>query len=99
MNSFPTAAICALCLVVFSTSIFAQTSQQPVCASLNAANLTYDQNFDTLATSGTTNTSVPTGFGFSETGVNAANLGYGLDHRRLLCQQYGLTDHCYHRKI
>ena len=71
MNSFPNAAICALCLVVFSTSIFAQTSQQPVCASLNAANLTYDQNFDTLATSGTTNTSVPTGFGFSETGVNA----------------------------
>jgi len=71
MKFFPTAVICALCVITFCTAAFAQTGQAPVCASLTAANLTYNQNFDTLATSGTTNTSVPVGFGFSETGVNA----------------------------
>ena len=71
MKFFPTTVICALCLFVLCSTAPAQTGQAPVCASLTAANLTYNQNFDTLASSGSTGTTVPVGFGFSETGVNA----------------------------
>ncbi len=42
----------------------------PTCASLTVSTLTYTQNFDTLASTGTSST-VPTGFGFSETGTSA----------------------------
>ncbi len=44
----------------------------PTCASLTTSTLTYTQDFDTLAASGTSST-VPTGFGFAESGSAADN--------------------------
>lgn len=57
--------LAAFCLALFSANGSAQT-----CASLTAGNLTYTQNFDTLANTGTSST-VPTGFGFVESGTGA----------------------------
>jgi uncharacterized protein len=56
-------------LIFLNNSIKAQ-GVQPTCASLTVSNLTYSQNFNTLANSGTSS-SVPTGFGFSEMGTSA----------------------------
>ncbi|MEJ7847139.1 MAG: carboxypeptidase-like regulatory domain-containing protein [Pyrinomonadaceae bacterium] len=50
---------------------------EPVCHSLTAGNLTYIQNFDSLATAGPTGSTLPTGFGFAEVGSNM-NTTYGV---------------------
>lgn len=63
----------AICPVAFNSAARAQTvTVAPVCQSLTAGNLTYSTDFNTLAASGTTNTAVPAGFGFSETGTSAS---------------------------
>ena len=56
-------------LIVAAGNISGQGTP-PTCAPLTALNLTYTQNFDTLATSGTSSV-VPLGFGFAETGTAA----------------------------
>ena len=52
--------------------------QAPVCHSLTAGNLSYSQDFNALAMTGTSST-VPVGFGFVETGT-AANTTYGANN-------------------
>jgi hypothetical protein len=65
-----------LFLSCLKVSVYAQTGVEPTCASLTVADPTYNQNFDTLAISGTSST-VPVGFGFAETGTGADNT-YGV---------------------
>src|SRR6478609_6816198 len=43
----------------------------PITSAASLAGGTYTQNFDSLAISGTTNVTVPTGWAFAETGANA----------------------------
>ena len=57
----------AFCFVLSLVNVYGQA---PVCSSLTVGSLTYTQNFDTLADTGTSST-VPAGFGFSEAGTNA----------------------------
>ena len=68
MKFFPTAVICALFVVVFSITVLGQTGQAPACASLTAANPTNNQDFNTLEAIQAIGTTVPVGFGFSESG-------------------------------
>jgi hypothetical protein len=56
-------------LIFLSISVTGQ-GVAPTCASITVSNLTYTQDFDTLANSGT-GSIVPPGFGFAETGTNA----------------------------
>ena len=62
--------IVLLCLM--SGEYFAQQS-------LTNGNLSYTQNFDGLVNSGTTNTTLPSGWFFNETGTNA-NTSYAADN-------------------
>lgn len=65
------------CLQSFASFTFAQ-GVAPTCHSLTSGNLTYTQNFNTLAsTSGSTGSAVPTGFGFAETGTGS-DITYGV---------------------
>ena len=49
------------------------TGERPLAGTISLTSFasTYTQNFDTLASSGDTNTSVPEGWAFSEAGTNA----------------------------
>jgi predicted extracellular nuclease len=58
------AAAALLCLSAFAAPVLAQVS-------LGAVNTPYGENFDSLASTGTTNTDVPAGWAFSEAGTNA----------------------------
>jgi hypothetical protein len=59
---------------LMAISISAQTSTtEPVCINLLPGDPTFNQTFDSFPTSGTT-TTVPSGFGFSESGTNANNI-------------------------
>jgi hypothetical protein len=62
-----------LAIAVFMTAASASAQINGGCRSLNNTTTTTTENFDTLATTGTTNplSGVPTGFGFVETGTNA----------------------------
>lgn len=62
-----------LFLVLFSLTA---SAANPVCHSFTPGNLTYSQDFDTLVISGSSET-VPVGFGFIETLVNANNFYVG----------------------
>lgn len=64
--------IAFLSLAFFSA--FQVFGQAPVCHSVTAGSLTYNQDFNTLSNTGTSSV-VPAGFGFAETGTNA-NLLY-----------------------
>lgn len=55
----------------------ASLSAQAAAINLDADNLSYQQNFDSLAASGTTGTALPAGWSFLETG-NSANTSYGV---------------------
>lgn len=57
-------------LLVLSSINISGQGVAPICASITVSNLTYTQNFDTLTNTGTSST-VPVGFGFSETGTSA----------------------------
>ncbi|CAN5735178.1 hypothetical protein BH24ACI3_BH24ACI3_05370 [soil metagenome] len=62
-------------ILSFSGIVFAQ-GVPPVCHSFTTGNSNYTQNFDTLASTGTSSV-VPPGFGFAESsGTNAANSEY-----------------------
>lgn len=56
-------------LMFLSVNVLGQ-GVAPTCASITISNLTYTQDFNALAATGTSST-VPTGFGFSETGTSA----------------------------
>jgi hypothetical protein len=62
-------SLLAFCFTLMLVNVQGQ-GQAPVCASLTAGNLTYAQDFDTLANTGTSST-VPAGFGFAEAGTGA----------------------------
>ena len=64
------------CVQAFTIITFAQ-GVVPTCHSLTSGNLTYTQNFNALASSGSTGSVVPSGFGFAETGT-ASNTIYGV---------------------
>ncbi len=66
LSLFALFGMAAILSTVFSNQTHAQA---PVCQSLTAGVLTYNQNFDTLANTGTSST-VPAGFGFAETGTS-----------------------------
>ena len=60
-------------LMILNFTINAQTGVNPTCVSATAAVPGFAENFDTLANTGTSST-VPAGFGFSETGTNMNTL-------------------------
>lgn len=64
-------AFYALAMILSASFAMQVSAQAPTCATLTAAAPTYTQNFDSLATTGTTNTTVPAGFGFVEVPGNA----------------------------
>lgn len=68
-------AFFAAILAITPVATFAQA---PVCHSLTAGNLTYSQDFNSLALTGTSSV-VPGGFGFVEAGT-AANTTYGASN-------------------
>lgn len=77
MRKLPLALTCVISALILSAGAYGQ-GQPPVCASLTADNLSYSQNFDSLAAPPLTiGTSVPSGFGFAEEG-SGADLVYGV---------------------
>ena len=62
---FPAFAV----VIILSISVTGQ-GVAPSCTSITVSNLTYTQDFDTLANTGTSST-VPAGFGFAETGTSS----------------------------
>jgi uncharacterized protein len=64
--------IAVLLLLVLASTAAAQ------CVPLAAVSVAYNQDFNTLASTGTTNTAVPAGWAFFETGTNA-NTTYRAD--------------------
>lgn len=67
-------AFAVSCLLIMVGPARAQ-GVAPVCQSITVASLTYTQDFDMLASAGTSSI-VPAGFGFAETGT-ASNTTYG----------------------
>lgn len=63
-------SFCSIFAVLIFLSVNAMgQGVAPTCASITVSNLTYTQDFDTLANTGTSSV-VPPGFGFSETGTS-----------------------------
>lgn len=81
MNKLPSLLLVLICLLVLSFAVNAQTGVNPTCISLTAMTPGFTENFNTLVNTGTSST-VPAGFGFSETLANmnttyAAGTGSG----------------------
>ncbi|MDQ2999605.1 MAG: hypothetical protein M3R61_21435, partial [Chloroflexota bacterium] len=67
----PLSALVALALLFSGLLGVTQPAQAAGSISLSTVGVSYTQNFDTLAAAGTTNTLLPTGWDFAESGTNA----------------------------